>query len=411
MRILLLHDYGTATGGAELQMLSLRQGLRDRGHEVRLLTSRAQMVSNSPLLADYDCFGTTGKLQVLSQTVNPSAYWTLRRALEEFQPDVVHVRMFMWQLSPLILPLLQNLPCLYQTAVYKAICPLGTKVLPNGESCSFTAGRTCLQLGCLTPQSWLPLMLQRHLWQRWKSAFDLVVALSYGMKAKLEAEGIQPIEVVHNGVRERSMRPSLSDPPTVVFAGRLVPEKGVDGLLRAFAQAHVPQARLLIAGQGSEAAALQTLATELGIADCVTWLGHLPVAEMERWFEAAWVQVVPSLWEEPFGNVSTEAMMRGTAVIASAVGGQPEIVDHDVTGFLVPPNDVAALTNALRQLLLNRELAEQMGQAGRQRALLHFSETQRTERFIEIYQQLRSRYPQATGIKPSEALAAGINQR
>ncbi|WNZ24409.1 glycosyltransferase family 4 protein [Leptolyngbya sp. NK1-12] len=411
MRILLLHDYGTATGGAELQMLSLRRGLRERGHEVRLLTSRAQMVANSPLLADYDCFGTTGKLQVLSQTINPSAYWVLRQALEEFQPDVVHVRMFMWQLSPLILPLLKTIPCLYQTAVYKAICPLGTKVLPDGQACSFTAGPACLQMGCLTPQSWLPLMLQRHLWQRWKSVFDLVVALSYGMKAKLEAEGIQPIEVVHNGVPERSIRPALSDPPTVVFAGRLVPEKGVEVLLRAFAQAHVPQAQLLIAGQGSEAAALQTLAAELGIADCVTWLGHLPVAEMERRFETAWVQVVPSLWEEPFGNVSTEAMMRGTAVIASAVGGQPEIVDAGVTGFLVPPGDIAALSNALRQLLLNRDLAEQMGQAGRQRALTHFSETQRTERFIEIYQRLRSRYPQATEIEPAKALAAGIKQR
>ncbi|QYO65091.1 glycosyltransferase [Leptolyngbya sp. 7M] len=146
MRILLLHDYGTATGGAELQMLSLRRGLRERGHEVRLLTSRAQIVANSPLLADYNCFGTTGKLQVLSQTINPSAYWALRRALEEFQPDVVHVRMFMWQLSPLILPLLKNIPCLYQTAVYKAICPLGTKVLPDGRACSFTAGRACLQM-------------------------------------------------------------------------------------------------------------------------------------------------------------------------------------------------------------------------------------------------------------------------
>ncbi|NEQ25167.1 MAG: glycosyltransferase, partial [Microcoleus sp. SIO2G3] len=127
MKILLLHDYGTATGGAELQMLSLRQGLRDRGHEVRLLASRAQVV-NSPLMSEYTCFGTTSKMQVLSQVANPSAYLTLRQALHDFEPDVVHVRMFMWQLSPLILPLLRDRPCLYQTAVYKAICPLGTKV-------------------------------------------------------------------------------------------------------------------------------------------------------------------------------------------------------------------------------------------------------------------------------------------
>lgn len=394
MKILLLNDYGTATGGAELQMLTLRQDLRDRGHEVYLFSSRATPVNNSQLLSDYSCFGTDTLVQVLSQTANLSAYWNLRRVLREFQPDVVHIRMFMWQLSPLILPLLQDVPCLYQTAVYKAICPAGTKVLPDGSSCQKAAGKACLRSGCLTPKSWAALMVQRQLWQRWQSAFDLVVALSHAMKAKLESEGIKPIEVVYNGVPERPLRPRLKELPVVAFAGRLVREKGVSVLLQAFAraQALVPEARLLIAGQGVEEASLRTFAKELGVAKCVTWLGHLPRPEMEQHFESAWVQVVPSLWAEPFGNVTTEAMMRGTAVIASAVGAQPEIVRNGATGFLLPPGDIPSLTEALLKLLQNRDLAEQMGQAGRQRALTHFSEDQRTERFIEIYQQLRNTY-------------------
>jgi glycosyltransferase involved in cell wall biosynthesis len=393
MKILLLHDYGTATGGAELQMLSLRQDLQDRGHQVRLLSSRAQMLE-SPLLSDYTCFGTMSKLQVLSQVANPSAYLTLRGVLRDFQPDVVHVRMFMWQLSPLILPLLRDLPCLYQTAVYKAICPLGTKVLPDGSSCEFTAGADCWRSGCLTAQSWLPLMLQRQLWLRWRSVFDRVVALSHGMKTKLEAEGISPVEVVHNGVPKRPIRPALQDPPTVVFAGRLVPEKGVEVLLRAFASVipQVPQARLLIAGQGTQASSLQALAIELDISHAVSWLGHLPVTEMERQFASAWVQVVPSQWEEPFGNVSTEAMMRGTAVIACAVGGQTEIVSDRVTGFLTATGSVEAIASPLLLLLRDRQLAEQMGQAGRQRALTHFSQSRRTDRFIEIYREMLANY-------------------
>ena len=108
MKILLIHDLGTATGGAELQMLSLRQGLRDLGHDVRLFSSLATPVKNSQLLADYSCFGTNSLLQVLSQTINPSAYFKLRQILREFKPDVVHVRMFMWQMSPAILPLLKH---------------------------------------------------------------------------------------------------------------------------------------------------------------------------------------------------------------------------------------------------------------------------------------------------------------
>ncbi|OWY69444.1 group 1 glycosyl transferase [cyanobacterium TDX16] len=392
MKILLINDYGTATGGAELQMLGLRQNLRDRGHDVRLFSSRAMQVASSHCLSDYSCFGTTTRLQVLSQTVNFSAYLNLRQILHEFQPDVVHVRMFMWQLSPLILPLLKDVPCLYQTAVYKAVCPVGTKLLPDGRPCKATAGIACLRHRCLTPQSWTVLMVQRQLWQRWQSTFNLVVALSYGMKAQLEEEGIGAIEVVHNGVPVRPMRPPLANPPTVAFAGRLVSEKGVDVLLRAFARAkaQVPKVQLIVAGRGPEEDALRALAAELGIATDVTWLGHLPRSEMEKHFDSAWVQVVPSLWSEPFGNVTTEAMMRGTSVIASAVGAQPEIVIDGITGFLVPPLEVDALTAALLRLLLNASLAERMGRVGRQYALTHFSENRCTERFLEIYQRLRA---------------------
>ena len=84
--------------------------------------------------------------------------------------------------------------------------------------------------------------------------------------------------------------------------------------------------------------------------------------------------------------------MRGTAVIACAVGGQPEIVSDRLTGFLVPPKDVAAIAAPLLQLLSDRKLAEKMGQAGRERALTHFSEAKRTDRFIEIYEQMLVNY-------------------
>ena len=394
MKILLIHDIGTATGGAELQMLSLRQGLRDLGHDVRLFSSLATPVTDSQLLADYSCFGTNTLLQVLSQTINPNAYLKLRQILREFQPDVVHIRMFMWQMSPAILSLLKNIPCIYQTAVYKAICPAGTKVLPNGSDCHNSPGTACLSNGCLTPQSWAVLMVQHKLWSYWRSAFDVVVALSRGMKTKLEDAGIRPVEVVYNGVPVKETLP-MSDIPTVVYAGRLVPEKGVDILLKAFAKARekVPESKLIIAGDGAEKNNLQALSHNLGIAEAVTWLGYLPQPQMEQRFAGAWVQAVPSQWAEPFGNVTTEAMMRGTAVIASAVGAQPEIVVDRQTGFLISsPSNVESWATSLITLLCDRTLAEAMGKAGRDRALTEFSESARNQRFLEIYNRLQAKY-------------------
>jgi len=107
MKILLINDYGTPTGGAELQMLTLRKGLRLRGHDARFFTSSARPIPVSSQ-ADYECFGTTSRFRTLLQTTNPWAFWQLRRVLAEFQPDVIHVGIFLTQLSPLILPLLKD---------------------------------------------------------------------------------------------------------------------------------------------------------------------------------------------------------------------------------------------------------------------------------------------------------------
>lgn len=203
------------------------------------------------------------------------------------------------------------------------------------------------------------------------------------------------MEVVYNGVPVSGLRSHFQETPTVVYAGRLVIEKGVDILLRAFAKtlAKVPQSRLLIAGDGAELANLQSLSQSLNIANAVTWLGYLPQSEMEQRFTGAWVQVVPSQWAEPFGNVTTEAMMRGSAVIASAVGAQPEIVVDGQTGFLISSlSDVDAWSEKLTTLLSNRQLAITMGSAGRDHAIDEFSEHTRNQRFIEIYTRLQGQY-------------------
>lgn len=389
MKVLLVHDYATPNGGAELMLLALREGLRQRGYDARLFASSAG-IQPSETLADYTCFGTTSRYRTLLQTANPSAFWRLRQVLHDFQPDVVHVRIFLTQLSPLILPLLKSFPSLYHLAWYRPICPLGTKMLPNGVACTDAVGTACYRQGCLPVQDWLPLMLQMNLWQHWREAFNLIVANSGAVKQQLMAAGIAPIEVVWNGIPVRPARPTLTSVPTVAFAGRLVAEKGVDVLLMAFAQVvqQIPAAQLLIAGDGVERDRIESLLHTLNLRPNVRLLGHLPRPDLEHQFANAWVQVVPSRWAEPFGIVAAEAMMRGTAVVASRAGGLSEIVQHGQTGFLVPPGEVQPLADALLQILQNRDLAEQLGQTGRAIALSQFSEATFVDRFIELYHQL-----------------------
>jgi glycosyltransferase involved in cell wall biosynthesis len=176
----------------------------------------------------------------------------------------------------------------------------------------------------------------------------------------------------------------------VGFAGRLLKKKGVDVLLEAWATLAVrfPASRLIVAGDGPERPALERLARDLGVARSVDFTGHLDSAALERVLAPAWIQAVPSVWEEPFGLVAAEAMMRGTAVVATSGSGLEEQVIDGVTGHLVAAGDVPALARALERILLDRGLAESMGRAGREKALLELSEDRYIDRLLGLYQEL-----------------------
>jgi glycosyltransferase involved in cell wall biosynthesis len=391
LKILFVNDYAVQQGGAEILVLNLRDALRARGHDARLFTSDAGE-NGSRSLADYTCHGTTSRFRTLLQTANPWAAMRLRQVLADFRPDVVHVKMFLTQLSPLILPVLRNVPSLYHVVWYRPICPLGTKFLPDGSVCYSPPGLVCYRTGCLPLRDWIPLMIQLKLWRRWRDVFDLIVANSEAVRDRLIAEGVEPVEVVSNGVEACEARSAMCSEPTAVFAGRLVREKGVEILLRAFAKVvqQVAGARLIICGEGPARVSIEKLAAELGLTGCVTVSGFATNEEIERIFREAWVVAIPSIWEEPFGHVAIEAMMNGVAVVASNTGGLGRVVRDTQTGFLVKPGDVSALAAALERALSDRGLAEQLGRKGHEVALAEFSQARMVDRFEEFYRSLSS---------------------
>jgi glycosyltransferase involved in cell wall biosynthesis len=389
LRILIVHDYGTLHGGAEVMSVSLRDGLRRMGHSSRLFTSSARRF-DLPIVSDDCCFGTTGQLRRVLQVWNPLATRALANVLHHFRPDVVHLRMFMTQLSPAILRTLRGVPTLLHVVNHDVVCPITTKVLPDGSPCSYQAGVACWKAGCVSTPGLARIFAQRALLRRFRPAIDHVIANSRATAEELEEDGIPVDAVVWNGVSPAPARPDLQDPPTVFAGNRLVPEKGMDVLLEAFATAlaTVPTARLQIAGDGPARADLTQLGNSLGIGDRVEFLGHLPQPEMESIAARAWVQAVPSRWAEPFGLAAAEALMRGTAVIASNTGGLGELIEDGVTGIQVPPGSVADLRDALVALLGDRARADAIGMRGRRFALAELTEQRMLERFVDLYHRL-----------------------
>jgi glycosyltransferase involved in cell wall biosynthesis len=391
LRVLVVHDYAILAGGAERISIDLRDELRTRGHDARLFASTARSFP-LPDHADYSCYGSNGWPRPFLQTANPWAARALGRALKEFNPDVVHVRMFLTQLSPLILPLLEHRRAILHLGNHQTICPVDTKVLPDGTPCTFRAGVACYRQGCVSVAGLARTALQLPMWRRHQNVFDHIVANSHALADTLRADGVAVNSVVWNGTRPAPARPPLNGPPTVAFAGRLMPLKGVDVLLNAMAlvAGRIPDSRLRIIGNGPDESRLRSLVRELGLGEHVSMYPHVTRAELDELSGSAWVVAQPSRYREPFANITSETMMRGTALVATNTGGTPELVRDGVNGFLVPPGDPAALADRLIRVLSDRDGAERMGAEGRAFALRELTTDRMVDQFEQLYADVLS---------------------
>ena len=175
----------------------------------------------------------------------------------------------------------------------------------------------------------------------------VVIAVSSALAETARRLGARDVRVIPNGVEVPESVTEPAEPPHVLFAGRLSPEKGVEEL--AAAADGLP---IVVTGDGPLRHVLpQTL-------------GFVPRDELHRLYEEAAVLACPSR-REGFGVVCAEGMARGRPAVASAVGGLLDLVRDGETGLLVPPRDPAALRAALERLLADPELRHRLGTAGR----------------------------------------------
>ncbi len=247
---------------------------------------------------------------------------------------------------------------------------------------------------------------------------DAVIAVSAGMRKDVLAAypTLDParVHVVKNGIDTDVWYPAPPDPeesvleelgvdpsrPIVAFVGRITRQKGVPHLVAAAHRFHPDVQLVLCAGApdtpeiGAEVkAAVDALAAERS---GVFWVrDFLPVHEIREILSAATVFVCPSVYE-PLGIVNLEAMACGTAVVASDVGGIPEVVDNGVTGTLVhydaenPRGFEAGLADAVNALVEDPAKADGFGTAGRKRCIDEFSWTRIAEQTLEIYRTVSS---------------------
>jgi glycosyltransferase involved in cell wall biosynthesis len=364
VKILMVHNAYREPGGEDVVHEGERDLMAAAGHDVVVYRR-----SNAEI-ADYG----PGRWA----TLPARTFWAwdthreLRALLASERPDVAHFT----NTFPLVSPAAYDacraagVPVVQSLHNYRLLCPAGT-FLREGricEECTVHSLRRAVRHGCYrgsrAASAVVAGMLAFHRARRTASeAVDAYVALTEFARARLVDGGLprERIAVVPNFVRpDPGERSEAGD--YALFAGRLAPEKGLSTLLDAWRrlERRIP---LRIAGAGPLRGPLETERAR-GLAD-VAILGSLPRGDLLKALRGARCLVVPSLWFEGFPMAIAEAFACGVPVIASRLGGLPEIVAEGRTGLLFTPGDAGDLARTLESAWADPDDLAEMGRAAR----------------------------------------------
>jgi glycosyltransferase involved in cell wall biosynthesis len=401
MRILHVNKFLYRRGGAEAYMLDLAEAQAQAGHEVAFYGMRHP---ENPALPFQGAFPPLVELEPAPRSLrrrvtatgrmlySPSSRRGIEEVLRAFQPDVAHLHNIYHQLSPSVLRPLRDLgvPTVMTLHDYKLICPTYL-LLDHGRPCEacldgrfrHAVRRRCKD-GSLGASAVLALESTVH---RATHAYDPVrvfICPSRFLASKVAQAGVYPdrLRVLSNFIDTEGITPKRQPGGGIVYVGRLRHEKGVDVLVEAMGR--LGHNRLDLVGDGPERSRLEALATAHAPGR-VRFHGSVPKGRVADLLRSAAVAVLPSRCHENQPMAVLEAFACGVPVVATNLGGLPELVHAGRYGETVPAEDPVALAAAVARLLADPAEAFAKGQAARRHAEEQFSPKRHLERLEEAY--------------------------
>ena len=380
MKILLVNKFHYRKGGAETYYLTVGSELERMGHEVAYFS----MKHPNNLPCKWDKYFVTQReyndvknpLSAVRDGIaliySPEAKRNFQALCEEFRPDVVHLNNIHRQITLSILdaPYLKehHVPVFYTAHDYVTVCPGYLMLDGEGRVCDACLEdgkyRHCIENRCVkgsrAKSALAALEASFNSSHHSNERIDRVIAPSRFMRSKL-IEGGWPegkVEALQNFAddailaRASGVADDVTDreSPYLLFFGRLSAEKGVDVLLRAFdaAAPSLPRdMRLIVVGDGPDAAEFRDLAVSLDSAPRIEFAGYQTGDALQTYVERASLAIASSRWRENMPYSIVEAFAAGTPVVGTRIGGIPELVTDGVTGFACEPGDVETMADAM----------------------------------------------------------------
>ena len=377
MHVLLVNKFHYPKGGSETYHFGVASALRALGHEVHFFAMQdegnLECIDADYFVSPRDYNGPTSTRQkvsaALSMVYSLEAKRKFQALCEKVRPDVVHMNLVHRQitLSILDVPYLKEheVPVVWTAHDYIAVCPSYVMLDGNGavcDDCLRGGFSPCARKRCVKgSRAKSALAAAEAAFLRAHGSYrkiDRVVAPSSFMRSKLLEGGFPEGQVVlmRNFMGEDVLTRARSggdetdrENPYLLFFGRLSPEKGVSVLLDAFLSVagKLPGWRLVVAGEGLERETLEGRVRSHPAGDCVELVGFKSGPELGNLIAGASLSVCPSLCRENMPYSVAESFAAGTPVVASAIGGLPELVREGETGFVYVPGDIGSLSEAI----------------------------------------------------------------
>lgn len=423
MKILLVNKFHYRKGGAETYYLTVGSELERMGHEVAYFSMKHP--NNLPckwdryFVAQREYNDVKNPLSAVRDGIaliySPEAKRNFQALCEEFRPDVVHLNNVHRQITLSILdaPYLKehHVPVFYTAHDYVTICPGYLMLDGEGRVCDACLEdgkyRHCIENRCVkgsrAKSALAALEASFNRAHRSNERIDRVIAPSRFMRSKL-IEGGWPegkVLALQNFAddailaRASGVAGDVTDreSPYLLFFGRLSAEKGVDVLLRAFdaAAPSLPRdMRLIVVGDGPDAAEFRELAASLDSASRIEFAGYQTGDALQTYVERASLAIASSRCRENMPYSIVEAFAAGTPVVGTRIGGIPELVADGVTGFACEPGDVATMADAMvrgAEAFLDAPVYVQMQESCRAYVRENCSRDKFMDQLVELYEE------------------------
>ena len=370
-------------GGWEQLTQELVDRLRDRGHDVRVLTSNFRMDEKPDEISHVS---RVLRLENNLYYYNPMHFFSYRKGdlrynvhqlgemVQSFKPHVIMIHS-MWNLS-------QSIPWKVEQLMPGQIVYYLADYWPIEQDVNESFWQSqAIRGGAFGWRKHVADIAFHHLTyekKRYCLAFDHTIFVSQAVQKHYINSGLKWAEnscVIHNGVDIYQFRPALEDIKPkdgfLLFVGSLSPHKGLHTVLDALAllaeDQDISKLILRVAGSGHEEhiRGIKIQIENLGLTERVNLLGRIDRTKMPELYRQAYALVFPSIWEEPLARATQEAMASGLPIITTLTGGTSELVRDGINGLTYQPGDVNGLADNIKRLWMNPTLARQLGKAAR----------------------------------------------